>query len=62
LRIAEVDLHIRSYREVHGLRSLQELVRSYLTGAFGLFALILATVGIYGVTASTTRQRTHEIE
>ena len=30
-------------------------------GAFGLLALILATVGIYGVTAYITRQRTHEI-
>jgi len=43
------------------IASFPQRIAGTFVGAFGLLALILAAVGIYGVTAWTTRQRTHEI-
>jgi predicted permease len=43
------------------IASFQQRIAGTFVGAFGLLALILATVGVYGVTSYTTRQRVHEI-
>jgi predicted permease len=56
-----VVFDIASLEERWQLASLQQRIAGTFVGAFGLVALVLATVGIYGVTAYTTRQRTREI-
>jgi predicted permease len=52
--VSTVEMHTQ-------FSSFGQRVAGTFVGAFGLLALVLAAVGIYGVTAYTTRQRTHEI-
>jgi predicted permease len=59
---ADVGLFdITTVEEREHFSSFGQRIAGTFVGAFGLLALVLAGVGIYGVTAYTTRQRTREI-
>lgn len=64
--LAEVDPNltitsVRTMQEQVDLSFDQERAVASLAGLFGIVALLLAAVGLYGVTACTVAQRTNEI-
>jgi predicted permease len=56
-----VPLSMRTFDEQIQLRTTQNVLVSRLSGAFGLIALALASVGLYGLTSYQVTRRTGEI-
>jgi len=64
--LADIDPNLsigdmKSYDEAIGVDFAQQGLIAKLTSLFGALALVLAAVGLYGVTAYTVERRTNEI-
>jgi len=53
--------NVTTLKENMRMGNVFERIVVVFAGSFGLLAMLLAAVGIYGVVAYTTKQRTHEI-